>query len=534
MHDLKERLERLAEDGTPRGATDVMRAARRSLDGATPLGSPLVPQRSSRRPMVLAFVIVLLVALVVSSVLVFGGSGEKSRLVPVVPTPNGLQDLFDTSKIETKSSNDTLYLVPGYLPAGMQPIEVNSPRGPGVVESRGGSPEIDRAQLWVKLDPTGVRPVDRFDLSWGRGAVAYNDEKWGQNVPHTDDPLGYSDRGSVPTEVRGHRGFYNAKQHVLTWEEPKGQQVTLRGDSLAHDDLLAIADALEPRADGGFTVTQVPPDFVQVSEAKGLASDGTNARDASFQDSSGRGFRIRVAEDPESPPGQDLIPSLPSLANDPRLVEVRGRHAVFSRTVGANGGTFGPRTQFLIGADLSVQWLEPGNVMVTVSGVGLSEDEIMAIARGLRVVDAAGWDDLLVQAPGRSARSPSAPRSATPPTFTGEKAAVAAAYHAWLDARNEKNADAAAAEIEDGDRLRATFVEVQTKSAYLGVLSSRVDAVRLVGSDHALVTFSILANGVPTLSDQQGGAVRVNGRWLVSRATYCGVIALVGVNCPAP
>ena len=64
------------------------------------------------------------------------------------------------------------------------------------------------------------------------------------------------------------------------------------------------------------------------------------------------------------------------------------------------------------------------------------------------------------------------------------------------------------------------------------MLSARVDAVRLVSSERALVTFSILANGAPKLDDQQGGAVRVNGRWVVNRATYCSVVALVGVGCP--
>ena len=195
------------------------------------------------------------------------------------------------------------------------------------------------------------------------------------------------------------------------------------------------------------------------------------------------------------------------------------------------GGTFGPQTQFLIGADITLTWLEPGNVMVKVIGVGLSEDEVLRIGRGLRVVDDAGWDELLVQAPGRVG----VPRSVRPgaaPTFTGEASLVADAFYSWLDATNGKTADELAAGIEDGDQLRETFAAVQAGSASLGVLSARVDAVRLVSSERALVTFSILANGSPKLGDQQGGAVRVNGRWVVSQATYCGVVALVGVSCP--
>ena len=279
MHDLKERLETLADAGTPRGAADVMRAARQSLDGTTPLGAGLVPQRSSRRPVALAFALVIaLVALVVSSVLIFGGAGEKSRLVPVVPTPNGLQNLYDTSHIQT-TTDDTLYLVPDFVPDGMEPIEVNGANPSDEPTSRGGSTETDLAQLWVKLDPAGDRAVDQFIVQWGPGARAMNGLDLGPHRPRTDDPLAYYSAGAEPTTVRGHRGFYSGKRHQLAWEEPAGEMVSISGPSLSRDDLLAMADTLETRDDGGFTLTQAPPAFVQVSEAKGFAGDGIHARD---------------------------------------------------------------------------------------------------------------------------------------------------------------------------------------------------------------------------------------------------------------
>jgi hypothetical protein len=48
-----------------------------------------------------------------------------------------------------------------------------------------------------------------------------------------------------------------------------------------------------------------------------------------------------------------------------------------------------------------------------------------------------------------------------------------------------------------------------------------------------LVTFSILTNGAMTLANQRGSAVKIDGTWHVSRATYCATVGLGVVQCPA-
>jgi len=57
--------------------------------------------------------------------------------------------------------------------------------------------------------------------------------------------------------------------------------------------------------------------------------------------------------------------------------------------------------------------------------------------------------------------------------------------------------------------------------------------VRLVYDTHALLTFSILdENGKVVLGNQQGGAVKIDGNWRVSRTTYCALVAQGGIHCP--
>jgi hypothetical protein len=530
MHDLKQRLEALSEEGAPRGAAEVMQAARRSLDDVPSLGSALVRQKTSRRHVVVAFAVVLVVALVVSAALVLRDSDRNTNLVPVVPAPNDLRDLFTTSPA-TPSPEERLFLVPGFVPNGMTPLRVMGSREPRRSASGGGSTEIDRAQLWVKLDPAGTRPIDHFSVQWGPGAVA-NEElhPTPEPAPHTDDPLAGYRRDSVPVAVRDHDGLYSKRVGTLVWEEPKGHMVAITGESLALGDMVDMAEALEPRPDGGFALTQAPPEFVQVSEVKGFAWDGVNERELIYQDAAHHAFQVRIVDASDVPPGQSLSAIDPGLGADPRIVDVRGHHAVLTNFRLSGGGTFDSQTMFLQSADKHLQWLERDNVMVTVSTVGLSEEQVLAIADGLQEVDDRGWDQLLVQAPGRSG-APTPKPSADPPSFTGEEGAIAAAYQAWLSSTTD--ADATAATIEGGEQLRDTLVALGSNRSLPPSISGRVVDVRLVGADHALVTFSILSDGAPLLDNQQGAALRVNGEWLVSRATFCSVISIIGTQCPA-
>lgn len=78
--------------------------------------------------------------------------------------------------------------------------------------------------------------------------------------------------------------------------------------------------------------------------------------------------------------------------------------------------------------------------------------------------------------------------------------------------------------LEDGERLRSFFVQryeaVRDLAARVRV---RIDDVVLTDPDHASVTYTLLLDGTPVLDHISGGAVRIGGRWLVTRRTFCDV-----------
>jgi len=112
--------------------------------------------------------------------------------------------------------------------------------------------------------------------------------------------------------------------------------------------------------------------------------------------------------------------------------------------------------------------------------------------------------------------------------LTGEQVAVADAYRKWFDT---PTLDAIASKTEGGEGLRTTIAALPGKVP-VAPYTITVQAVRLVGADHALVTFTLFTPYGTYLPDTQGGAVKVDGHWLVSRATFCGVVAIVDVECP--
>jgi hypothetical protein len=97
-----------------------------------------------------------------------------------------------------------------------------------------------------------------------------------------------------------------------------------------------------------------------------------------------------------------------------------------------------------------------------------------------------------------------------------------------------RDPDTERAVIEDGECLGDSFAALAQSPNNPARPGVRVSAVRLVGSDRALVTFTILSDGRDLLLDQQGGAVKVDGRWLVRRATFCSIAAVAGVICRSP
>jgi hypothetical protein len=237
---------------------------------------------------------------------------------------------------------------------------------------------------------------------------------------------------------------------------------------------------------------------------------------------------VQVSDHTESSPGANLLFNGPPLG-DARLVDINGHHAVVGTRLNS-GLSYDQQTMFLSAPDQNVQWLEPANTGVIVSAVGLSEDEVLTIARGLRSVDRTEWERLLATAPGRIAVTPPTVAAGPEPTFTGEEAAIADVFHTWV---SRPDVDTTVTILEDGDALRDTIDQVRIQNPGSADHSATVSAVTMIDDTHALVTFSILTDGQVALADQQGAAIKIDGSWKVSRATYCATISHGAVRCPA-
>jgi RNA polymerase sigma factor (sigma-70 family) len=396
MPEPRELLEGLAA-GEGRGASEVMRRARLTLVDTGHGGG--AARRSMPRVLTALIVTVSIIAVVAVAVVVRRSQTSETGAKRVIVTAEHPPPLFSPSG----AVEAPLFLVPSSVPAGFELVQVSGGGQPSAGSSRSGSTEWDWTQRWVKFDPSHSKPVEVLDVQWGKGATE-RPPLSGAPAPRSTDPLQGFAAQSVPVTVRGHRGFYSKANGWLAWEEPKGRVVLVSGGStvplmengptvppterqgFSLDELRAIAEGLQARPDGGFNVRQTPPGFQLAAQWPGFASEGRDPRTRIYQASDGRGFQIHIVDRTEEPPGINLYNSVA------RLITVRGRDAVLSPFLFHAPGGFNQRTLFMLGANLFVQWLEPGNTRVTISGVGLTEPEILEIANNLATVDQQAWD----------------------------------------------------------------------------------------------------------------------------------------------
>jgi len=100
----------------------------------------------------------------------------------------------------------------------------------------------------------------------------------------------------------------------------------------------------------------------------------------------------------------------------------------------------------------------------------------------------------------------------------------------WLGLGDD--VDRVVSAVDDGEALRETITEaLATAPAPPATYTGAVDATRQVAVDRAEVEFRIVGGRLPVLATT-GVAVRADGRWLVSRGTYCDTIAAGPVRCP--
>jgi hypothetical protein len=125
--------------------------------------------------------------------------------------------------------------------------------------------------------------------------------------------------------------------------------------------------------------------------------------------------------------------------------------------------------------------------------------------------------------------------SATAPVGTvdvsADEAAVRDVFLAWINAQPK---DALDDIVEDFASIAETHRQgvAQHTDADLALYSGQVDSVAIVSPTRAEVQYTILHDGVPSYSRMSGEAIKIDGKWMVTRQTVCNLLEYGGLTCP--
>jgi hypothetical protein len=121
-----------------------------------------------------------------------------------------------------------------------------------------------------------------------------------------------------------------------------------------------------------------------------------------------------------------------------------------------------------------------------------------------------------------------APSSSSGPTTAGS--ATARIRHVWtvfFDAGTP--ATQRIALLQDGSAL-AAVIKAQSSSPLAAGSAAKVSSVQVTSPVQASVHYAITLGGKTALPGQIGVAVKQRGEWLVSRQSFCGLLALEGTH----
>lgn len=124
--------------------------------------------------------------------------------------------------------------------------------------------------------------------------------------------------------------------------------------------------------------------------------------------------------------------------------------------------------------------------------------------------------------------------AASAPSTTVDVAVTTAAISAnWITFfQNTTSIPDRVALLENGPSLQKA-VEQRAVDPLQRQASARVVSVALDDATHATVTYDILLNGTPALTDAQGRSVLQDGVWKVGADSFCALIGL-GATAPIP
>jgi hypothetical protein len=114
---------------------------------------------------------------------------------------------------------------------------------------------------------------------------------------------------------------------------------------------------------------------------------------------------------------------------------------------------------------------------------------------------------------------------------SGDAAAVRDLFLRWINAQPKGDVSGI---VEDYASIADAHQQgiAQHSSDDLAKYSGRVDSVTMVDADHADVRYTILHDGRPQYSMMPGAAIRIDGKWMVTRETLCNLLTYGGITCP--
>jgi hypothetical protein len=118
-----------------------------------------------------------------------------------------------------------------------------------------------------------------------------------------------------------------------------------------------------------------------------------------------------------------------------------------------------------------------------------------------------------------------------PVNVSADEAAIREVFLAWINAQPK---DALDDIVEDFASIAETHRQgvAQHTEADLALYSGQVDSVTIVSPTRAEVQYTILHGGVPNFSRMPGEAIKVDGKWMVTRQTVCTLLKYGGLTCP--
>jgi hypothetical protein len=113
---------------------------------------------------------------------------------------------------------------------------------------------------------------------------------------------------------------------------------------------------------------------------------------------------------------------------------------------------------------------------------------------------------------------------------SADEQAIRTAYTNFLNPAS--SVDKSVSLLQDGEAFRSTLSQATTESLAKSA-GVTVSKVTLDSPNKATVVYTILLGGSPVLTNSTGYAVRENGTWKVSGATFCALLTLQITPPPA-